>query len=283
MRSSIMITGVVLAALALFAGAPATAAPGDIFKTNAKATIDIAVDGSVEAVELSEVPGEDAQRIYSDQIRQWRFEPIIEDGQPVPARAFAEMDVYVIEQEDGTLQLSLGRPAFRSPPGTPEQFELQLESGAKEPFEVVRRRIPVYPMIHAQRGVEAEVVLLVEVGPTGKVQRSGVWSAVFMNLRSERVPERGMARFVAASKSAVEQWQFTPSSMETRRMIVPFAFSMRDTDVGAWQRIHPLPETREAWVAQVMAPDADSTRQVADLNDDTNRFVLLNPPELPWM
>lgn len=282
MTRMIRTVAAVMAAWAMFALAPASAAPGDIFKTDAKATIDIGVDGGVEAVQLSGVPGEDAQRIYSEQIRQWRFEPVLEDGQAVPARAFAEMDVYVIEQDDGSLELSVGRPVFRSPPGTPDRIEFRLASGEAEPFEVVRRHVPRYPTDQAHRGAEAEVVLLVEVGPSGQVVRAGVASAAFKNANWSG-HDRAMERFAVAAKRAVERWQFNPSSLESRRVFIPVDFAMQGTDTSAWQRIRPVPAAREAWVAQVLSPEDGPVERVMDVNDQSSRFVLLNPPELPWM
>lgn len=282
MQRMLLQTAAAALVLAFLGGAPAEAAPGDIFTTPAKATIDIGVDGTVEDVALTGVPGEDATRIFSEQIRQWRFEPVLQDGQPVAARAYAEMNVFVVEDDAGALHLSVGRPAFRSPPGMAPEYLADADTGRSERIEIIRNRAPSYPTDHARRGVEAEIVLLVDIAPSGDVVRSGVSSAHFMNPPSDGVSDRAMARFVAASKSAVERWRFNPSDSESRRVLVPIRFAMRDTDTAAWQRLQPLREAREAWVAEIMQPETGPAK-VADLESDTARFVLLNPPDLPWM
>lgn len=48
-------------------------------------------------------------------------------------------------------------------------------------------------------------------------------------------------------------------------------------------QISGVPAARDAWVAQVLSPEAGPAERVMDVNDQSSRFVLLNPPELPWM
>lgn len=269
--------------LALLASMPVSAAPGDIFMTPAKATIDIDAEGRVEDVVLSGVPGEDATRIFREQIRQWRFEPVLEEGGPVAARAYAEMDVYVVEDDEGALHLSVGRPTFRSPPGEERELQASTAPDRLELIEQVQRRVPKYPSGMARCGIEANVVLLAEIAPSGEVARLGVASAYFMNPPSDGVSDRAMNQFVAAAKAAVGHWRFNPSTSERREALVPIRFFMRTTDVEAWQRIQPLRDARETWVADRLQGRAGSATAVADLESDTNRFVLLNPPDLPWL
>lgn len=227
-------------------------------------------------------PGEAATQAVAAQIMRWRFEPILEADGPVAARAHAALQVHVTESAGRDLTLSISRARFTEPPGTPLAY--RAPGGVEwEALEVVERVVPTYPTNRAAAREQAQVILLVEIGSSGEVLRTGVWSAHFINSQPLRSRERALEYFVNAAKSSAQRWRFNPSTLERRTVLQPFLFAYRNTDTDSWVRVYPMPEAREGWIDEAVAAENEAGRPLAEIDDQPTRFVLIDELQPPWM
>lgn len=269
---------VACAALASVMVAATAAASGSTFyMTDATAVIDIDADGRVEAVEVTGVPGAGPTRAVVDRIQQWRFEPVVEGGQAVPARAHADIEVHAVDAGAGRLHLSVGKATFRDPPGMPER-----DGRDERPRTVVVERVvPSFPGGRWTRGQEANVMLLVEINPAGGVERLGVWHATFVNGLPQRGRALAMEAFVESAKSALQQWQFNPDQRASRQVLVPITY--RQWREPGWVKIYPWAEAREDSIVRDIRSRAAAGRAVAHVEAGSDRFVLIDELQPPWM
>lgn len=254
-------------AFALFAGNLVAAdRPYEYFVADARGQIEIGPDGTVLDAELSSDLGEVKKDVLA-QIRQWRFEPIIEEGRPVIA--IAQLRVKLIAAtERASKQTRLGflDVRFADPP--------KMEREARR--EHLRRMTPPrYPVDALRDNVGADLQLLLEVDEQGKVINAGVEQALltFAGSPSQRSAERHLKRISAAAIESARQWQI-PMADGAGRVRVPVSFQFGN---GAWRRALPMEVSREPW----MVLDKEARVSVIDEAGDlaSNRFRLTT--ELP--
>lgn len=264
-----------MATLAMVIPAQPAAASVQFYVADATAVIDISAEGLVEGVQLTGVPGEAAAAAYEQQIRAWRFEPIVEDGVPVPARTHAQLRLVAQEAPDGGFSLTMRKPIFRDPPGTSATAGL-------EGLRLVERRLPRYPMRSQDAGLQAEVILLIEISADGAISRAGVHSATLLNTGVRARQASAAARpFVDAARRSVLEWRFEPSEKTDRRALVPVSFTFHGSE-NSWQPALPLEEAREQWVRDFYA--ARESGSVEEFQPGrSERFALLDLPEQPWL
>jgi hypothetical protein len=119
----------------------------------------IAEDGSVSEVALDESLGKRVDEALREKMRDWKFEPVVEQGQPVEAVAHMSFSVLAdVDAADGA-ELKLDHVSFVDPPGTGD-------------WDPASRQRPEYPKALLQQRLGARVELLVEIGPDGKPLRA---------------------------------------------------------------------------------------------------------------
>lgn len=192
-------------------------------------------DGSVAEVTLKKGFGDQVSDAVIARMRQWRFEPIIENGKPVRAEAHMAFELETLIGEDGNAErLSIAEVSFVNPPGVQDPDS-----------RIVSIKHPTYPTRMIRQGLGAEVRTLVEVGADGKPLRMAT-SAIELYASADRIQnESGASRnFADASQNAIAQWTFAPSKDgQPYRVTVPITYSLNTV----WHRSHPVALSPEPW------------------------------------
>lgn len=175
--------------------------------------------------------------------RGWRFEPLLEDGEPIAARA--PMGLRLVARPiadsdgDGDFQVGIDNGWFGHAPGESTDHVSVRGTLAQ----------PSYPHDMARRRAEATVYLAVKVGRDGSVEDV---FAERVNLRVYE-PEKRMARlrqrFADHTVRIARDWQFNPPSTGDRIdddfwvVIVPvdYFIGTRQVDSGTWTQYVPGP------------------------------------------
>lgn len=268
-----------VAALAMFIPT-LSAASSKLYVADATAVIDISAEGSVEDVKLAGVPGEAARKAYEQQIRAWRFEPVLVDDVAVAARANARLRLVAQEGEEGDISLSMREPVFLDPPGD----NAGSGYGGSEGFRLLERRVPRYPSTSLQNGTQADIVFLVEIAADGSIRRAGVDSATLLGRSANTFGATGAVRpLIEAARRSVLQWRFETSEQAERHVLIPILFFLHGSE-GTWRSAQPLEDARDEWVQAFHVDTDGSSSQVGEFQPDrSTRFALRDPSEQPWL
>ena len=132
----------------------------------------IAADGSVHDAHIIEGNAILAGAAM-DAVRQWRYEPVVVDGQPVAALASI------------TMKFEL-----------PGSIGISDEVGGASVVRLIDQVRPVYPPEAKASGLQGKVRLRVMVGKDGSVKRVDI--------------REGESAFATAAETAVKQWRYEP-------------------------------------------------------------------------
>lgn len=233
-----------------------------------RGTLAIDATGRVEAVQFTTSHGAAIDAVLGDQIRAWRFEPVIEQGKAVAVSAHMQylLQATVGEQAED-LRLSIHDVDFVDPPAaTPT---------APSPY---RKVTPVtYPrqMIAERFGAQLEIAVELDAeGAPVHVAPAAGW--LLGRTVVENVRDRKMGYFVRAAVGAVKQWRFAPPPPGATRITVPITFTVnaegvdQATQLARWTEAMPVAFPKEAWMVDFdedgfLALDADGRPQRRDL------------------
>ncbi|WP_024891765.1 hypothetical protein [Luteimonas huabeiensis] len=166
-----------------------------------RGTLEIEPDGSVSGYAIQEedelAPG--VAELLADIVPSWRFEPVVENGRPVPVRTQAHIGLRATRNEDGGLAIHLEGVGFPSPePATPG-WERKLS--------------PPYPEELLRNYVQGTVYLLLKVGRDGIPQEVAVERVdLLTGDSSEAIMTRHRKRFAARARDTAMHWRFSPLS-----------------------------------------------------------------------
>lgn len=228
----------VLTSLLCLAGAPALASSPAVYLADGRGSITIAPDGSVAEVEIAERFGKGIDEPLREQIRAWRFEPVLQDGIAITAVAHMQLKLRadMLDKDQATVQV------------VKADFIDSPRSGDKHPGNAFTP--PVYPKRAMNRGYGAHVMLRVEVDETGRVINSAGlsgWLTGPGDLPGRQ--ERMMQIFVDASRKAVAKWQMPrPASSGSRTYTVPISFRLQNR---VWAQAHWIDRQPEPWMLAV--------------------------------
>ncbi len=244
---------------------PAATPAVQVYTARAEGSLTIGADGRVLDVELTSDAnlGKGVLDSYEERIRAWRFEPIVEGGQPVNAKG--RMHLYLVaarEKGNPTATFGVRSVRFLDPPGT-------LLYDQRSTLVA-----PGYPSNALRAGVGAEVMLLVKLDAQGRVQRVATEQLALLGVATRQSHQANLAaQFRRAAEKAVAQWTITghPDGQVLR---VPVRFSV---------------DRRPGWIPTAMQPVdlpewavlERATEQVAQLSDGgvatAGQFKLLTP------
>lgn len=258
--------------LALLAG-PAFAEEPQVF--NAVTTGEIVVDaeGRVVSVKLDHKElGAKVMGAFEERIRGWLFEPVIVDGQAVPAKAYMLLDL-LAKSVPGTegMQLEVRQVNFSEPPGSRSEAA-DGSAPARASDSGLRMTPPLYPSEPLRRGAGGRVQLLVRVGADGQVTEVATHSAELRTVFSATERERKLyARaFMRAAERAAKNWSLPAFAGGT--VVVPVKF-FPDGDTGRrWAPILRVPHEQPVW----MADDEDVVQLSEGGEAGSDRFRLLS-------
>lgn len=253
------------------------ASADEVYTRTAKGIIDVAPDGTVDALAFEGNLGE-ARAGYEALVRRWRFNPIMtSEGEPVDrtVRVSMRVELYATRQEDGGFSMSTGRPVFE-PLDDPDHMRRVI---GVEHFPV-----PRYPERTLAGAHEARILLLVQAGPDGSVTRVGTRSAALLNSPARGGAAAALRPFIREARNAAGRMRFVPSDLPLREVIVPIQFSMNHEDEDAWSRIVFVPKAGDSWVAERYAQAARPPAEIDARGEPVDsRVSLLTEIEDPWL
>lgn len=210
--------------------------------------VDIEADGSVSAhvIDHREKLPDYVVSMVDRAAQTWRFEPILVDGQPVPARARMSLRLLAQPIEGGTeYRMSIANGSFGE---DSNQDTDRVRRGELKP--------PSYPPAMLYRGVEGTAYLLLKIGRDGRVEDAVAERVNLRGYDNEREMERMRRSFATRSINAARGWTFVPPTTgkhageEYWTVRVPVEYdlsdpgSRRDT-VGKWELYVPGPRQPE--------------------------------------
>lgn len=258
--------GTLALAIALAAGANAGAAPAGSSRAEVRkqveatmlvtGTIDIDAQGGVTSYSIKQAASlpKAMLDVVDRRVRQWRFEPVMVDGKPTPARSPMQLRL-VTKQEGENYVLRFSGATFGQVEG-----EQSLARGKLRP--------PRYPEVAAYSGVGGTVYLVLRIGRDGAVEDV---IAEQVNLRivgTESEMTMFREAFASTSIGTARKWKFNfPAQGEDAdepflsvRIPVDFvAPNARDAKAGEWQAYVPGPRQPipwRNWSDAMQSPDA---------------------------
>ncbi|MBJ7575288.1 TonB family protein [Luteimonas sp. MC1828] len=204
--------------------------------------LDIETDGSVSrhTIDRAEKIPPYAVNIIQQAISGWRFEPVVVDGKPVPARARMTLRLLGTPMEDGGLAVRLASATFG-------------ERGEHEGDRVssIKMTPPRYPRAALHMGATGTAYLMLKIGPDGSVA-DAVAEQVNLRFVSDAMTMTAARKeFASTAIAAARRWTFAPPTTGddmdgpwTVRVPVTFAINSEATEEG----------THGKWVAYIPGP-----------------------------
>ena len=221
-------------------------------------TIDIKPDGSVGgyAIDAKEKVPDYVLGNITRQVPGWKFEPVLVDGKPVPARTRMSLRVIAKPAEDGNFLVSLGGVNFG-----------EYSDDATDQVTRGRLRAPEYPREAWSVGGKGTVYLLLKIDRQGKVADQVVEQVNLTAIGDPRQMKKLRKSLGDASLKAARSWTFhlpttgEAADAESWSIRVPVNFQLADDGkarYGTWQAYLPGPRQRASWVddEDMSSPDA---------------------------
>lgn len=228
---------VLLMALPAFAAE----APRATHRLTVHGTIEIAADGSVRSHQLEADTPAFAKEPLDREIRNWRFEPVVVDGNGVNLKTGLQLTLALEPVDTERYQLRLSRALFG------------------DALVVLAQSRPEYPAEAAGSGLAARVVLILKTDAKGKVKDAHVYQvSLGAKTHTEGIAEQWRAIFAKASLYAARRWKIgyaDPSrtgSLETLVM-APLQFLISGTDEKT-QGFVPGPVHLSPWSSEYADP-----------------------------
>lgn len=186
---------VAITALLAFAGTSASAerAKGVRYEMVADGEVQIALDGHVSDYRLASELAPEIAALVNRSVRRWRFQPILQDGQPVTAKT--------------ALQIRLSAESAADKPDSFVVRVIGVEFGA--PSRRSANHPPRYPGLAISARLNAKVVLLLRIDDAGKVVEARPYqTSLGARTRSERDAEAWRKIFERESIAAAKTWKY---------------------------------------------------------------------------
>lgn len=246
----------------LLALAPLASASGfdEVHAARVFGSVTIDERGAVLDVELDQGKlGDEVNSGLAEQVRSWRFEPVLEQGQPVQAQVRLSADLLAFRQR-GTegLALAVSRARFSlQPAGT----EARPRQGPAQPLAQ-----PAYPRDAASQGIGADVVLMLRIGEKGKADDAAVASLMLTGERAgvPAVRERQAALFARSATDAARRWHY-PWANAGEIIELQVRYTPPGFDDRRWVRAFPVGVESPDWVVQAMAAETPPRTSIAGL------------------
>jgi hypothetical protein len=179
-------------------------------------------------------------------VPHWVFEPLQEDGTPIPDTATMSLLVVARKTDDTHFEVRLRGASFQA-----------ADAVAAATLQAKRMDPPPYPAEALRAGAFGTVYALLRIGRDGRVQKSAV-EQVNLGVHG---PESGMSRlrFVLADAAltAARKWKFTPPTVGPRvdadywDVRVPVIYALvQGRAYGAWEPYIPGPRKPVDWLSE---------------------------------
>lgn len=246
------------------ASSPADASDGpQVFTAYTTGELSIDADGRVVDLKVDHKKLDVAvMRDAEAQMRQWRFEPILEDGQPVGARA--RMSIHLVATQDPGVEgfrVAFDRVHFR-----------ELAQDERGQPSSHRLPSPTYPHNGQVRGVGARVDLLLRLDEEGRVSRAAVTRLDLLGNVAGN--DAVAAEFIRSSERSAIQWRLP--NHKGRTVIVPVRFHPPGSKGDRWIRTLGVPVEVPAWVVAERSSTGTVALDVGGV-ESSERWKLVTP------
>jgi hypothetical protein len=252
--------------LAVAAATAAQAATEQAIEASAvvNGTIVLAKDGTVQTAVIDDAAkyGQPIADLVQNAALKWRFKPVLQDGQPVVAKASMHARVVLTRKPDGNYSARIKGVTF----GDYDPNDTSTVQYAKG----IVRLAPKYPPQAIHDKVQGTVYLALHVDRSGHVI-DAVAEQVNLGINgSEEMLKHYREIFATASLRAARQWVFTPPTTgreakdDSWNVRVPITYNLYARDPKSepvWQTYVPGPFTPPSWVDM---PDANAADAIAD-------------------
>lgn len=256
-----------LCALLLFPGLAQAGEPAR-FTAQLEGELVIGPQGQVLEVAFKDAGwlGDDVRRGYEAKVREWKFAPVLVQGQPISARGRMRLEL-VAERDDEarTAQFAIQRAVFLDP----ETY--------RGPDKAPSLRAPLYPRDAALTGVGALVVVAARVDAHGKPTDA---ATEYLHLTGPDPGAQGRrfaGQFQRATLATIKYWTIKGVEPgELVRIPVRYIAPGQSREERRWTRVRPVPVEVPAWV--VAAAAAHAPVELADSGErGSARLRLLTP------
>ncbi|WP_374602069.1 hypothetical protein [Arenimonas sp.] len=238
------------------------------FTAEVQGRLTIGTEGQVLDVQLDDADwmGEPVVEGYKQKIRGWRFEPVLENGEPVNASSPMRLRLAAVRNDvEKTAYFAIEQAWFPDP----EQSRALPEG---------MNRHPVYPADAVRNGVGAVVVLVARVDGEGEPQDVAV---EYLHLTGRDPGNQGRrlaAQFANASKAAARRWRLEGADADGLVRIpvkyTPPAFS---PPRAGWERVYPVAQETPAWLGKALEGEAQVVELASNGTRASSKLRLLTP------
>ncbi|MHB1056284.1 MAG: energy transducer TonB [Rhodanobacter sp.] len=228
-------------------------------------TIVLAKDGTVQTAVVDD--GARYGQPIADMVRkaalQWRFEPVLRQGEPVVAKASMHVRVVLKKISDGNYTARVKGATFGDGNTDSTDTLRGAEGNKKIP--------PAYPEAAIRERVQGTVYLALRVDRGGHVVEAAAEQVNLRNIGSERILRQYRAILAESALRAARRWSYaipTTGRLAKRdswTAHVPINYSLNELGVPktdrTWVSYVPGPYTPAPWVDK---PDINATDALAD-------------------
>ena len=223
-------------------------------------TIVVAPDGSVRsyAIDHADIVEHAVTALIGRSIPQWKFQPVLLDGQPVAAQAKMSLRVVARPIGDDNYKIAISGTHFG-----------QDEPGSR--LSVAEQQHPRYPELAVRARVGGTVYLVLRVGRQGQVEDAAAEQVNLALVGSDQELARWRQIFAQSALAAARKWTFHPpttgSHVKQDHWVarVPVHYSMKVNGApvnpyGKWQMYVPGPKELVPWVVdkRLLSGSADA-------------------------
>lgn len=260
--------GLLLALLAATAVAAGTG-PGAVRKQAESSMlvtgkIDIEADGAVSALAIDreeKLPGGVVAFVRAS-AKQWKFEPVLREGKPVPARAPMTLRIVAKRLQDDAYRVEIRHASFAT-----------YDHGDRSAVTSLQMAPPSYPEAAYRVGASGSAYLLLKVMRDGTVADAAVEQVNLRIVASESEMKKLRDIFARSALAAARKWTFRAPT-EGKAVAAPYwvvrvpvDYALRDQPTentsggyGRWISYIPGPRERAPWAdaedAAGFSPDA---------------------------
>jgi len=232
----------------------------EVYTARAAGTITVDERGVVTEVAIDKGKlGDELMSGLAEQVRGWRFEPVLEQGQPTQARLGLSADLLALRQR-GTegLALAVSRARFTLQSSAPEARRRQAPAHGLAQ--------PAYPQQAASQGIGADVAVMLRLGEHGKVEDAAVASLMLTGERAgaPALRERQAALFARSATEVARRWQY-PWANAGEIIELQVRYTPPGFDDRRWVRAFPVGVDPPGWVLQAKAADTPPRLSIAGL------------------
>lgn len=206
------------------------------------------------------------------------FEPVVDEGQPAPARAKMSLRLIVAQADDGNMTVRVRSAHFG------EEYSEDDATSVR----YADMRPPRYPADVLRMGGKGTVYLLLKVGRDGSVEDVLAEQVNLTALGNARQMETVRTKLADAAVKGARDWTFMPptegeaASKEHWVIRVPVEYKLgrdRETVYGQWTAYHPGPRQSPDWARPTPPGFSPDALMAGGVTPETSRFRLLTPLE----